>query len=108
MTDMRVTASKISTPVATTRLSSDAIAEQGRPHEVPDERQARESREPASVRALIPSAAMSFAINPDSNSITVTLADLMSGEVLRQLVYEFGGLPSPASDASGGRVDVTA
>lgn len=102
---MRVTPPALSIPVAQTRLPSDAIAERRQSPEAPPQRQAREQM---NTQASIPSAAMSFAINLRGNSITVTLADRISGEVLRQLVYEFGGLPRPASETSGRLIDIRA
>ena len=106
---MRVSTSALSIPVAQTRLPSDAIAERRQSPEAPPQRQAREQMSAQmSAQASIPSAAMSFAINLRGNSITVTLADRISGEVLRQLVYEFGGLPRPSSEASGRLIDIRA
>ena len=43
------------------------------------------------ARASIASTDLSFAVAPGNNSITVTLADRVSGEVFRKLVYDFSG-----------------
>lgn len=102
---MRVTQPNLSMPVAQTRPSSEPMSERRQSSEALQQRRAQDS---INAQALIPSSAMSFAINLGGNSITVTLADRISGEVLRQLVYEFGGLPRPASEASGKVIDVTA
>ncbi len=42
-------------------------------------------------RAWIASTDLSFAVDSGSNSITVTLADRVSGEIFRKLVYDFSG-----------------
>lgn len=102
---MRVTPPNLSIPVAQMRPTSDLKSEQRQPSQVLQHHQAQERM---NAKASVPSAAMSFAVNPNSNSVTVTLADRNSGEVLRQLVYKFGGLPRSASGASGKVIDVSA
>lgn len=102
---MRITQPTLSVPVAQTQPPSDAMSEERLSSAA---LQQRETQAHINAKALIPSAAMSFAIDLGGNSITVTLADRISGEVLRQLVYEFGGLPRSASEASGKVIDVTA
>lgn len=57
--------------------------------------------------ATVHSTAMSFDINPGSNSMTVTLSDRTSGEVLRKLVYDHSGqLRRGARPKSGQMIDV--
>ena len=53
------------------------------------------------------STAMSYAISPRSNSITLTLSDQTSGEVFRRLVYDRGAhLPVSLQGKLGQRIDI--
>ena len=53
--------------------------------------------------------AMSFAINPRGNSITLTLSDRSSGEVFRKLIYDRGAhLPVSLQGKLGQRIDIAA
>ncbi len=105
LTAMRVTQPNFSIPVAQTRPPSDAMSERRLSSAGLQQRHAQEH---INAKVSIPSAAMSFAIDLGGNSITVTLADRISGEVLRQLVYEFGGLPRSASKTNGRLIDISA
>lgn len=60
------------------------------------------------ARASIASTDLSFAIEPGSNSITVTLADRVSGEVFRKLVYDYSGVLHGDPRAHVGRMLDTA
>lgn len=55
-------------------------------------------------RAWITSTDMSFAVDSGSNSITVTLADRVSGEIFRKLVYDFSGVVHGDPRAHVGRM----
>jgi len=63
--------------------------------------------DPANAPPSMRSTAMSFAISPRSNSITLTLSDQTSGEVFRKLVYDRGAhLPVSLQGKPGQRIDI--
>ncbi len=83
--------SPVSAPLSTHRSATDEV---------------KENREQDRLEAnrLIPLTHMAFDVGLGSNSITVTLSDRVSGEIVRRLVYDRGAVLHPQGPASGGHM----
>lgn len=102
---MRVTHSPVSMPVSQNR-PLPVVTPVRSP--IAQERQEILASERADTSVATPSsAALSFEINSGSKSMTVTLSDQTSGEVVRKIVYDYGGRQRAVPKTRGHLIDLS-
>lgn len=99
---MNTTASKLQTPV----LPSQQIPTNSRNlMKQTVERQQRQ--ESTSAKASTLTSKMAFTIDQRNRSMTVTVSDGATGELVRKIIYDRGGVaPTPSKAAMGQKLDV--
>ena len=99
---MNTTASKLQTPV----LPSQQIPTNSRNlmKQTVEQQQRQES---ATAKASTLTSKMAFTIDQRNRSMTVTVSDGATGELVRKIIYDRGGVaPTPSKATMGQKLDV--
>lgn len=96
---MQIAHSPLAMLAAPMRASPGPLSAHRPPAEAAKENRALDRLE---ANRLVPMTAMAFEVGPRSNSITVTLSDRVSGEIVRRLVYDRNAILQAQAPAGAG------